>query len=328
MSDSGVLRPEARDGRPDAVVLAGGRSTRLGRDKAAVEVGGVPLLDRVLRAVGPVSARVVVAGPHRRLTPGTPAPGTGAGPVWCREDPPGGGPVAGVAAALRQVRAERVYVLAVDLPFLTADALRALAAAGPSAIAVDADGHDQGLLGIWATELLRAALPPHPAGHSWRAVTRRIEVARVRLPGRPPPETDCDTAADLAAAAALVDPAVAAALADPAVAAALAGVGAGSETGPVTETAARPDALAVWVERVRADLDLPEVAVGELLDLARDVAHGVARPAAPLTTFLVGLAAGRSGGSPADVASVTERVRALLTDGRSGGPGADGGSAR
>ena len=33
-----------------------------------------------------------------------------------------------------------------------------------------------------------------------------------------------------------------------------------------------------------------------LLDLARDAAHGIARPAAPLTTFLVGLAAGLAGG--------------------------------
>ena len=46
-----------------------------------------------------------------------------------------------------------------------------------------------------------------------------------------------------------------------------------------------------------------------VLDLARDVAHGVARPAAPLTTFLLGLAAGRAGGSVEDV----QRVSAALT---------------
>jgi hypothetical protein len=38
-----------------------------------------------------------------------------------------------------------------------------------------------------------------------------------------------------------------------------------------------------------------------VLELARDVAHGVARPAAPVTTFLLGLAAGSAGGSAADV---------------------------
>ena len=48
-----------------------------------------------------------------------------------------------------------------------------------------------------------------------------------------------------------------------------------------------------------------------VLDLARDVAHGVARPAAPLTTFLLGLAAGRAGGSAQDI----ERIAAELSAG-------------
>ena len=61
--------------------------------------------------------------------------------------------------------------------------------------------------------------------------------------------------------------------------------------------------LEQWVAELSTALDLPpdSVDVTLLLDLARDAAHGVARPAAPLTTFLVGLAAGRSGGSRADL---------------------------
>lgn len=49
-----------------------------------------------------------------------------------------------------------------------------------------------------------------------------------------------------------------------------------------------------------------------LLDLTRDVAHGVARPAAPLTAFLVGLAAGKSGGSADDVKAAVSRLAAVL----------------
>jgi len=45
-----------------------------------------------------------------------------------------------------------------------------------------------------------------------------------------------------------------------------------------------------------------------VLDLARDVSHGVARPAAPLTTYLAGIAVGR-GGTPAEVA---ERLQQLI----------------
>lgn len=60
--------------------------------------------------------------------------------------------------------------------------------------------------------------------------------------------------------------------------------------------------LEEWTTLACAELGLPDVApVAALLDLARDTAHAVARPAAPISTFLVGLAAGRAGGSEEDV---------------------------
>lgn len=80
---------------------------------------------------------------------------------------------------------------------------------------------------------------------------------------------------------------------------------------------AAPDPLQSWVAAVRSALDLPQVDTGALLDLARDVAHGVARPAAPLTCFLVGFAAGRAaaaGTEPqAAVAAAADVVGELLT---------------
>ena len=49
-----------------------------------------------------------------------------------------------------------------------------------------------------------------------------------------------------------------------------------------------------WVEALEAELGLPPgtVDIGAVLDLARDAAHAVARPAAPVTTYAVGYAAG------------------------------------
>jgi hypothetical protein len=49
-----------------------------------------------------------------------------------------------------------------------------------------------------------------------------------------------------------------------------------------------------WVEALETELGLPPgtVDVGAVLDLARDAAHAVARPAAPVTTYAVGYAAG------------------------------------
>lgn len=69
-----------------------------------------------------------------------------------------------------------------------------------------------------------------------------------------------------------------------------------------------------WVADAAAALGLDASAldVPGVLDLARDVAHGVARPAAPVTAFLVGLAAGRAGGDAAAVRASTETVLALL----------------
>ena len=73
-----------------------------------------------------------------------------------------------------------------------------------------------------------------------------------------------------------------------------------------------------WTSAVVEELGLDPGDVDRdlVLDLARDVAHGVARPAAPLTAFLVGLAAGRSGTSPRDVAA---KVSALAASWEGGG---------
>lgn len=69
-----------------------------------------------------------------------------------------------------------------------------------------------------------------------------------------------------------------------------------------------------WMVTVCTELGLEPVDRGLVLDVARDVAHGVARPAAPLTTFLIGLAAGSAGGGAAEVTEVARRVLALLPD--------------
>lgn len=71
------------------------------------------------------------------------------------------------------------------------------------------------------------------------------------------------------------------------------------------------DTLDQWTAAVRADLGLDPAAGGRaetrtVLDLARDVAHGVERPAAPLTAYLVGVAVG--GGLP--LAEAARRVQA------------------
>jgi hypothetical protein len=72
--------------------------------------------------------------------------------------------------------------------------------------------------------------------------------------------------------------------------------------------------LDAWVDELSTGLGVDAAAtdVQQVLDLARDAAHGVARPAAPLTTFLVGLAAGLRGGDRAAVAEAASAAHRLL----------------
>ena len=104
-----------------AVLLAGGASRRMGRDKALLPFGGRPLWERQvarLRALGP--DEILGSGPRRE---GFPAD------LRCVADSPaaaGLGPLAGVAAALRAIAAPRALVVAVDLPELSEEFLRAL----------------------------------------------------------------------------------------------------------------------------------------------------------------------------------------------------------
>jgi molybdopterin-guanine dinucleotide biosynthesis protein A len=185
------------------IVLAGGAGRRMGGDaKPALPVDGEPMLARVLRASAGVRIRVVV-GP-----PGLPRP-PDVGQV--SEQPPGGGPVAGLAAGLDALGPagdlpRLVAVLAGDLPFLTAGAIERLCEAltrtgAHAAFYRDAEGRRQLLCGVWWESALRAALPERVAGAPMRALVAGLAVADVEHSGAtPPPWYDCDTPEDLATA--------------------------------------------------------------------------------------------------------------------------------
>jgi molybdopterin-guanine dinucleotide biosynthesis protein A len=98
-----------RVGDLTAFILAGGRSTRMGRDKAFLELGGCTLLDRAVELAGSVTATVRIVGPQEKFL-------TVAHTI---EDVfPNSGPLGGIHAALTCTETEMNLVLAVDLPFL------------------------------------------------------------------------------------------------------------------------------------------------------------------------------------------------------------------
>jgi molybdopterin-guanine dinucleotide biosynthesis protein A len=174
----------------DALVLAGGRSRRMGGgDKTRLPIDGTPLLDRVLAAL-PVDAGVVVVG-DERVT---------ARPVtWVREDPPHAGPAAAVAAGLPLVGGDVVVLLAGDLPLLTAAFLDAVVAAcqpDAGAVPVDSEGLPQWLCSAWPTRQLRSVDWSRSA--SLRVGLEGLPFARLGADtGAAAPWLDCDTPEDL-----------------------------------------------------------------------------------------------------------------------------------
>lgn len=77
-----------------------------------------------------------------------------------------------------------------------------------------------------------------------------------------------------------------------------------------------PGELDDWARDLGTALGVPldAVDVALILDLARDAAHAVARPAAPLTTFLVGYAAARAGGGPEEVRAASAIATRLAAE--------------
>lgn len=103
-----------------AVLLAGGESRRMGRDKAAVVFRDEPLWRRqlrVLRDLRPEKVFVSARTESSWLPDDT---------ELLRDEPPSRGPLSGLAKALEQMQTSHLLVLAVDMPFVTREQLRFL----------------------------------------------------------------------------------------------------------------------------------------------------------------------------------------------------------
>ena len=181
-----------------AVILTGGTAVRLGgADKASIEVEGQTLLEHALAGTA-VADEVVVVGPE--LPTSRPV-------TWTREDPPKGGPAAGVLAGLDALaaRPDLVCVLAVDMPrFSTATLdrlLGALTSAGEEADAaclVDAEDRKQWLAAVYRFEALQDARPGDREAEYGLSIRRLLLPLRVvGVPTAGSEARDVDTWEDL-----------------------------------------------------------------------------------------------------------------------------------
>ncbi len=187
MGDPASGSPGSSRDRRSALILAGGASRRIGEPKPFLEIGGRPLLERLLAATESLGDVVLAVDDPARFVAALgrvgwePAPGAapaefrrGARKALIVADPePGQGPLAGLASGLAAIETGYCWVVSCDLPFVTGElgtwlldrlelAMHRRGVAGSEARAVDAvipriDGRWQPLCAAYRRSAGRAA---------------------------------------------------------------------------------------------------------------------------------------------------------------------------
>ena len=259
---------------PDSIIVAGGSATRMGgADKAMLPLGlgGNALITDVIQSC---PGKVFIVGYPREI--GTVA---NESVTWVPDLNPGGGPAAGIWSGLTKVSSEYVFISAADqtLSQETVGKLVAAASGNDGAWAIRSDGSGQPLCACVRTELLRDLLAKTQGVN--QSPLRLLSILKmVGVNVNPDQVVDFDTWQDVAKA--------------------------------VKESESMDQITQMWMARVATllDVDSHEVLTSELLDLTREVAHGVERKSAPLTTFLLGYAAGKDSLSPDEVRKLIETI--------------------
>jgi len=136
-----------------AFVLAGGKSSRMGADKAALDLAGRTLLEHALATLRLVADKVFILGSKQRYG--------GYGAEAVEDIFPDCGPLGGIHAALKQGQAACNLIVAVDTPFLSADFLHYLAQRSQESGAVvttpEIAGYTQPLCAVYSPEFLPLA---------------------------------------------------------------------------------------------------------------------------------------------------------------------------
>ncbi|HJP65423.1 MAG TPA: molybdenum cofactor guanylyltransferase [Actinomycetota bacterium] len=158
------------------VVLCGGGSTRMGRDKALIEIDGVPLFQVVAHRLAHAAWPVFLA-PGRTGRLGE------VGYPNLTDAEPDAGPLGGIVSALRASPHDRVAVVAVDMPFASGDVFRLLAdriGEANAAVPVTSDG-PQPLHAVFARSALPALEQALVDGS--RSVKGALQTLQVRMVG-------------------------------------------------------------------------------------------------------------------------------------------------
>lgn len=161
--------PRPGFGTASGYVLAGGRSSRMGRDKARLPWGTATLIETVAATLAELTSAVTTVG-------GEPVEGLRHIP----DAVSGFGPVSGIAAALRDAQTPWAIVVACDMPGLTAAFLKHLTenTGKHGCVPVTPDGRMHPLCAIWSADALPAFEDALARGeHTLRNVVAQLDVA-------------------------------------------------------------------------------------------------------------------------------------------------------
>lgn len=180
------------------VILAGGESRRMGRDKASLTLGGMTLLDRQISALAGLGIDdILVSGrqtdhPVARYLPDIIS---------------GRGPLEGLYVCFRQARYENCLVICVDMPLVPASVLEQLVrvhlSRGTDVTLLSHDGYTEPLLGVYRSSLWKKAGSLLSEGKgSVRALLETVRTGALEYTGPEELLINCNTEEDYARASA------------------------------------------------------------------------------------------------------------------------------
>ncbi|GAB5417698.1 MAG: molybdenum cofactor guanylyltransferase [Crocinitomicaceae bacterium] len=130
------------------IILAGGRSSRMGEDKALLQIDGKPMIQHVSDVLRELCDEVIIASSNEKHAQ--------YGDLMVKDSAKDIGPLAGIQAGLLAAKNERSFVLSCDTPFVTKEILEALAEhfEGEQITLPSSQGRLQPLIAIYGKEVL------------------------------------------------------------------------------------------------------------------------------------------------------------------------------
>ncbi len=159
------------------IVLSGGTSSRFGADKSQAILGHHNLIEHILASI-PTEFEIIVVGSDPEFN--------GATYRRIQEQPKGGGPVAGIAAALTMCQTEIAGVIATDMPFAVSHMVHlysAMTSHDEAVMYVDSKGFRQPLAAVYRVDALERALTQLTSiqGSSMREFIAPLNVREIHM---------------------------------------------------------------------------------------------------------------------------------------------------